>query len=80
MNFSKSVKAVPGIMYFLRQPNILRNLIIMIIVNSIGTFNFFLITFTIKNFPGDFTENQLYLNASNIAGVLILYFLGSKFS
>ena len=41
-------------MYFLRQPVLLRNLLLMIVIWVATTFNYFMIAIQVKNFPGDF--------------------------
>lgn len=66
-------------MYFLRQPSILKNLVLMVLLMSTSTFNLFMIVFTAKNFPGDFQQNQIYLFLGDIPVIILVGYLLSRF-
>ena len=54
---NQNTEEVPNIMYFLRQREILVNLILMTIVWVSTTFCYYLLNFHVKYLPGDFSIN-----------------------
>ena len=72
----QEAKNVPSMLYYLKQKGILVNLVLMTIIITISTFNYFMINFTVKYLPGDFHLNSIYMFVSDIpACVLVFYML-----
>jgi len=57
---------MPSIMYFLRQPMILNNQIVLTIVWIITAFSFYLNNTFIKYVPGNFEDNYLAVSTTDI--------------
>ena len=53
-------------MYFLRQPVLLRNLLLMIGIWVATSFNYFMIAIQVKNLPGDFNLNTIVMFGSDV--------------
>ena len=53
-------------MYYLSQPVLLKNLFLMIVIWITASFNFFMVAFQVKSFPGDFNKNTVAMFASDI--------------
>ena len=67
-------------MYFLNQPVLLRNLLLMIIIWVVTTFNYFMIAIQVKNFPGDFNLNTIVMFGSDVPFSLLGGLLLRRFS
>ena len=69
----------PGVMFYLNQKTIRSNLIIITIIWMTTTFNYYMINFQVKYFPGDFSVNTIVMFGSDIpfcilTGFLVTYF------
>ena len=63
---------VPSIMYFLKQPNIFKNLAALTVIWIVAGFNYFMVNFQVKYFPGDFAVNTAAMYGSDIASALLV--------
>ena len=75
----KEEKKVPSLLHYLQQKEILVNLVLMTVIITISTFNYFMINFTVKYLPGDFHLNSIYLFASDIPACILVFFMLEHF-
>lgn len=72
-------KKQPGVMYYLRQGNILRNLVSITVIWVTCAFNYYMLSFQVKYMPGSFFVNTLALGVVDLPGPIFVIVLFSYF-
>ena len=69
----------PDVMFYLKQKTIRINLVLMTIIWVTVTFNYYMINFQVKYFPGDFGVNTIVMFGSDIPFCIMTGFMISFF-
>lgn len=70
-------KPTPSIRYYFSQPDILINLIVMSFGWLVSSFNYYMIAFLLKYFPGNFFINSVASSLSETAANILAGFIFS---